>query len=190
MKIKILFTLLASLLFSCTCLKQQPTEKTNQLKENTNSIDALPMAVEEKKEIVRGNFEQVAPAIIYKTKADYYDKVPIILSNDKKSVVSYPAPTDLYFRGKLAYPTKLKNGFLLDNRGITQNVAFTKYTYSEYAKLTKAPTEKELLESIIDYSPLLEWANVGARSSFAKDEVGKINKIIDQRFSSKNRLQY
>ncbi len=188
MKIKIILTLLTTLLLGCTCLKQKSVEKDTNLKEDKKHIE-VPFVVESKKQVVRGNLAQVEPAIVYKTKADYYDKVPIILSDDKKSVVSYPAPTDVYYRGKLAYPIKLKNGYLLDNRGINKNVAFTKYTYNEYSKLTASPTEKDLLNSVIDNSPLLNLVNLGPRIYFEQDEVGEINQIIDTGFKDYKQLK-
>lgn len=138
---------------------------------------------------MRGNLKQVEPAIVYKTKADYYDKVPVTLSADKTTIISYPAPSDLYRDGQLAYPTRLAKGYLLDNRGIGKNVAFTNYTYEVYAKLPKAPSEKELLNSIIDDTPLLYWVNLGPRIYFFKDEVGEINDIIEGDFKDYKQVQ-
>ncbi len=96
------------------------------------------------------------PVIIYKMKADYSNNIPVILSADKKTVVRYPAPGDLFFEGKISRPTKLANGFYLDNRGVNENVAFTSYTYDDYLNLKKAPTAQELFNIIIDADPLLE----------------------------------
>ncbi len=185
MKEKVVLISLVSLFLGCGCLKQKSAKKNNSLEENKNHIN-IPF-VEAEKQIVKGNFAQVEPTIVYKTKRDYYNRVPIILSEDKKSVISYPAPTDIYYRGKLAYPTKLKNGYLLDNRGISKNVAFTKYTYEQYSKLKKAPTENQLLESIIDKDPLIDFVNLGSRADFQEDEVGKINQIIDADFKNVQR---
>ncbi|MGE5317291.1 MAG: hypothetical protein ACM3ME_04790, partial [Chloroflexota bacterium] len=78
-----------------------------------------------------------APVIIYKTKLDYSLQVPVTLSSDKKTLVSFPAPSDIYYGGDLAYPVKLENGYLLDRRGIDVNTAFTKWTYYEYSRLPK-----------------------------------------------------
>jgi len=50
--------------------------------------------------------------IIYKTSEDYFDKVPVTLSEDKSNVVSYPGIKDIYYQGEFSYPTRLNNGFL------------------------------------------------------------------------------
>ncbi|MEZ5198883.1 MAG: hypothetical protein R2764_21650 [Bacteroidales bacterium] len=84
------------------------------------------------------------PAIIYKTLKDYYDKVPVSLSEDKTEVVSYPGIKDIYYKGEFAYPTQLHDGFLLDNRGIDINTAFLNLTYEDYSKLKSTPSKEEL----------------------------------------------
>jgi hypothetical protein len=117
------------------------------------------------------------PAIVYKTKGDYNNNVPVTLSEDKSKIVSYPAPVDLYYRGKLAYPTKLAKGFLLDNRGISPNTVFLKITYEEYSKLNSAPAMDELMKMIIDTVPFTEMYNLGVRNRF-KNEVEEIDSII------------
>ncbi|MEI6764377.1 MAG: hypothetical protein WCM76_01975 [Bacteroidota bacterium] len=69
-------------------------------------------------------------------------------------IVSFPDVKDIYFRGKLAIPTQLPDGFLLDNRGIGSDIAFLSYTYAEYAALETTPTTEQLLNHIIDTNPL------------------------------------
>jgi hypothetical protein len=96
------------------------------------------------------------PVIIYKTRKDYSDKVPIGLSDDKMSVISYPDKIDIYHGGKFATPTLLVNGYLLDNRGIGINSAFTTYSYSEYSQLPATPTAETLFSQIIDNDPFIE----------------------------------
>jgi hypothetical protein len=96
------------------------------------------------------------PVIIYKTKKDYYFNIPVGLSDDKLSVISYPDKVDIYHNGILATPTLLANGYLLDNRGIGLNTAFTKYTYSEFSQLASTPMAETLFLQIIDFDPLME----------------------------------
>lgn len=117
--------------------------------------------------------------IIYKTKKDYSKYVPVTLSADKSKVVSYPDPKDVYYMGKLAYPTALAKGFWLDNRGVGPNSAFIKLTYDEYSKLTSAPTPDELYAMIIDKNPFTEIIDMGNRANF-KDVVADINRIIEK----------
>lgn len=120
-------------------------------------------------------------AVVYKTIKDYTDLVPVIMNSEKTKIVSYPAPTDIYYQGKLAKPTILKNGYLLDNRGINENVAFLNYTYEEYSRLTEAPPLKEMFSRIIEKNPLKELIDCGLRTQY-KDEVKELNELIDANF--------
>jgi hypothetical protein len=117
-------------------------------------------------------------AVIYKTTKDYSKLVPVNLSDDKKSVASYPDVKDVYFNGTLAYPTPLHDGFLLDNRGITRNVAFLKLTYEEYSQLPKTPSAGELLKMILDPDPL-SVMYVYSRQAVRENLVNEINAKID-----------
>jgi hypothetical protein len=116
-------------------------------------------------------------AIIYKTKAEYNNLVPVIMNAEKTSIVSFPGPRDLKYKGKIATPTLLESGFLLDNRGITENVAFLSITYDEYMALKKSPNKEELMALIIDNDPLTEMYNCGKRAIY-KEEVEELNAII------------
>jgi len=106
------------------------------------------------------------PIWVYKTKKDYRNYVPVLLSADKSRIVSYPAPADLLDGATLRKPLQLKDGYLLDQRGIGVNVAFLNLTYEEYASLPEAPSKKVLLELIQDADPLLELCNCGSRNAF------------------------
>lgn len=117
-------------------------------------------------------------ALIYKTKGDYRNFVPVLLSDDKTEIVSYPNPSDLTTNGTLAKPTALKKNYWLDNRGIGKNVAFLKLTYEEYSKLPVAPSLKELLQMIVDKDPLVELCDCGNRTKYT-DAKGELNKAIE-----------
>lgn len=85
-------------------------------------------------------------ARIYKTSGDFDNLVPITLSADGRSVVSFPAPSDLTGQST---PVKLTDGWLLDRRGVGRHTAFTRYTYAEYAALAQAPSPEALLKAVI-----------------------------------------
>jgi hypothetical protein len=70
------------------------------------------------------------------TKKNYDKNVAIYLLEDKKHITGYPHPSDV---SEKSYPTSLKNGYLLDNRGIGTNTAFISMTYEEYAALKNVP---------------------------------------------------
>ena len=113
------------------------------------------------------DFETTAPPVlVYKTKANYNNLVPVLLSDDKSEIISYPHPTDIKSGDTHALPTILKEGYLIDNRGIGKNVAFLKLTYEEYAALSEAPMLKKMYALIIDKDPLIELCNCGNKQAF------------------------
>jgi hypothetical protein len=118
-------------------------------------------------------------AIVYKTKKDFSKNVPVKMNEDKTKIVAYPSPKDLFYKDKLAYPTQLKNGYLLDNRGVSKNSVFIDMTYDDYSKLDQAPLLSDILKLVIDKDPFLEMYSLGTRARF-KDEVKEINEIIER----------
>ena len=121
--------------------------------------------------------EAMPAVVIYKTKKDYSQNVPVGLSEDKMKIVSYPAISDVKIGGKYPYPTQLEDGYLLDNRGISQNVAFLSYTYEEYVALPATPSVSTLMEKIIDKDPLIEIHNCGNRSQY-NNLIKELNELI------------
>lgn len=118
------------------------------------------------------------PTLVYKTKADYRNLVPVLLSEDKTKIISYPHPSDIKSGDGFPAPTQLNKDYLLDNRGIGSNVAFLKITYEEYAMLPSVPSPDELYNSILDKDPLEELCHCGNRNTY-KDLVMQLNRIID-----------
>jgi len=127
-------------------------------------------------------------SIVYKTTGNFDDYVPVIMNVEKTKIVTYPAPTDLFYKGVLAKPTILKNGYLLDNRGITENVVFLNYTYEAYSKLKEAPALNELLKNIKEKYPLKELIYCGLRYQY-KNEVKELNVLIDAGFPNCKRAK-
>ncbi len=122
-------------------------------------------------------YRPTAHAIVYKTKGDYALYVPVTLTDDGRAIASYPAPSDIYYQGKIATPTALAGGYLLDNRGITPHSAFIKITYDDYAKLKEAPSLKELDRLIIDRTPFTDMYDLGERNQYP-DLTGGLNTLI------------
>ncbi len=127
--------------------------------------------------------------IIYQTTKDFSQLVPIIMSDDKKEIVSYPDIKDIYFKGTLAYPTMLHNGFLLDNRGIDKNVVFIKLSYEEYSKLARTPSAEELMSMITDSQPIRIMYSCGNRAAFKSIEEELNSKIDSGDFSGFTRIK-
>ena len=107
-----------------------------------------------------------APVVVYKTTKDYVNKVPITLNDTKDRILSYPAVADLVYQGELVLPVRLKDGYLLDRRGINANSVFTSYTYEEYSRMTSPPSLEELFNSIIDREPFESMYHCGNRADY------------------------
>ena len=98
------------------------------------------------------------------------------MSGDKKFVEIYPAPQDVFFNGKLAYPTKLAKGYLLYNRGLSVHSAFLDITYKQYSKL-KDVDPAMLIKHIKSSNPFLYIYQCGYRESY-KNIVVELNAKI------------
>ncbi len=122
--------------------------------------------------------------LVYKTRGDYKNLVPIVLSDDKSKIVSYPDPHDVKAAGNRLLPTPLHKGYLLDNRGINANTAFLNMTWEKYAALPSAPSADELLSMIKDKDPVVMLCDCGKKSAF-KHPAEDINRLIDGKKISK-----
>jgi len=118
-----------------------------------------------------------AHVLVYRTKEDQAEHVPVMLSGDRKSILSYPHPKDLRATDGLSVPVELENGWLLDRRGIGMNVAFLRITYPEYAAMENAPSLAELEAAITDRDPLTDLCDCGPRAAYT-DPVAQIGNLI------------
>ncbi len=124
-----------------------------------------------------------APVVIYKTKADYNRQVPIMLSDDRQQVISYPHPNDLRFSdGTLRYPLPLTSGYLLDRKGIGTKTVFLEMNYEEY--FAQAPEPSTLLSLISDTDPIQEIWHCYLKIN-EKDITDSLNFIINNKLLSK-----
>lgn len=152
-----LIILMSATMIGCSA----PKESASTVKENS---------------ITESHTYALPPVVVYKTTKDYYDKVPVGLSSDKKSIVSFPGKGDVRMGDGYATPVRLHDGYLLDRRGVGRNSAFTDITYEEYAKIENV-TRKMLMEHILDSEPFEEmWVGEGRRVSS-----DSINAIIDSK---------
>lgn len=124
--------------FSCSTIKLN--------KNNNKLIDEI-----------NNEFSDIQPIIIYKTTLDYSKNVPVILSSDKSKIISYPSPKDVFYKENFAYPTKLTDGFLMDNIGISCNSAYLNLTLEEYSKYDEIPSLENLYKMIIDKDPISDY---------------------------------
>ncbi len=118
-------------------------------------------------------------ALVYKTSGDFSKNVAVILSENDSDIVAYPHPGDIKATVSTVFPTVLNKGYLLDNRGISNHVAFLKLTYDEYAKLDSVPSLKTLKSWIVARHVISELCDCGNRSAYLNIE-SQINEIIEQ----------
>jgi hypothetical protein len=104
---------------------------------------------------------QLPALIIYKTKKDYSNLVPVILSSDKKQIIGYPHPIDVINDSSYNYPTSLFNGYWIDNIGITENTGFINISLEDYSKKNEPPSVDEMMAKLVDVAPFLEIWNCG-----------------------------
>ena len=134
-----------------------------------------------------GDTQATLSTIVYKTTGDFQDYVPVTMNPEKTEILSYPAPSDLFYKGKLAKPTRLNKGYLLDNRGINENTVFLNYTYEEYSRMQQTPSSEEMKKNIKEKYPILEIIDCGNRYQY-KDEVKDLNVLINAGFPGMKRI--
>ena len=116
--------------------------------------------------------------LVYRTKDDHADHVPVLLSADHSRIISYPHPSDLKTANGLPVPTPVGQGYLLDNRGISKDVAYLGMSWAEYAALPEAPSMEKLNALIIDRDPLTElWE--GDHRANLKDPVKEVSAWVE-----------
>ncbi|MBP7102289.1 MAG: hypothetical protein KBA86_03485 [Bacteroidales bacterium] len=130
----------------------------------------------------------VPPVIIYKTKKNYAKNVAVIMSEDKTQILSYPDPSDVFKNGNYCYPTPLKKGFLLDNRGINKNVVFLSMTYEEYAKLKSPLSLEDMKNMILDKNPIKKMYQCGNRFQY-QNIVAELNLLIKKKCKTCTQIQ-
>lgn len=128
-----------------------------------------------------------APIVIYKTRGDYRELVPIQLSADGSTVVSYPSRYDLGKPGAFLTPLLLDGGYLVDRRGVGLHTAFLKLSYEEYYALPNDPSMVELLGWVLDKEPLTFLA-VCDRSYFTTKSKEEFERYIAEGMPGANVL--
>lgn len=156
------FLILLILMFSC-----KPTQQLVPV-----PVDKMP------ERSIGGETPQV---VVYKTISDFSNYVPVIMNPEKNKIISYPAPADLVKDGVILKPIALKQGYLLDQRGINENVAYLNITIEDYIKATRLPSPEYMLTIILEKNPLTELWYCGKESSF-KNKTRELNKLIRKGF--------
>lgn len=124
-----------------------------------------------------GNAADTRALMVYRTKQDLHDKVPVGLSVDRQHIISYPSPQDLRVDGGLLLPTSLGATHWLDNKGVGLYTGFLRMTYAEYAALNEAPAIAEMEAQLLDRDPFVELCDCGTRGSIA-DPVKELGELV------------
>ncbi len=119
-------------------------------------------------------------AVVYKTNGDYDDNVMVTLTQNRRSLVSFPAPGDV---GSFSNPVKLSDGWLLDRRGsIGRNTAFLTWTYENYSKLETPPSPDQLMKSVIGQARVTSFVTLPMTPDEALADTARCNKLISVGF--------
>ena len=85
-KILVIFLLMATLQ---ACKSQKVVDVTNE-----NATPEVITPIEDTKMVISNPTANALPAaIVYKTRANYNNTVPVMLKADKTAIMSYPAPS-------------------------------------------------------------------------------------------------
>lgn len=114
-------------------------------------------------------------AIVYRTTDNCSDLVPVTLTPDGRSILTYPAPTDLTAQSQ---PIQLADGWWLDRRGISADSHFTDYTYQEYRSLAKAPSPQELMSHLNASCRISTIAQLPMSLNEALADTAAVNKLL------------
>ncbi|MCM1163064.1 MAG: hypothetical protein NC339_02275 [Muribaculaceae bacterium] len=141
--------LVASAATGCSAQKGATTSTTapEPAKPEAVAIPAEPIMP------VTPSVAMLPKAVIYRTSAPSDSLVPVTVTGGR--LVSFPAPTDL-----TVMPEKLKDGWLLDTRGINPDTRFTRWTYAEYKTMKTAPSTAEIMDSLVPDLAVTEIATL------------------------------
>ncbi len=149
------------------CCSQSSCNPMNNFQKKTSpfSLNSKPIS-------------QLAPIILYKTKNNYNNLVPITLSQNG-DIMSYPSRYDLGSPQLFSYPIELKDGYLWDLRGVSMHSVFLDLSYEEYYNLPKDPSIEFLRKHIKHKNPFVFLA-ICDRSSIGEVSIESLNRYIEK----------
>ncbi len=119
--------------------------------------------------------QYIPQAVIYQMNGAWQDFVPVTLSTDGSSLVSFPAVTDINDSQR---PIELADEWWLDCRGISPPTAFTGYTYTRYAALSETPSPKTLLASLLPDARITRIVKLPMTLNQARKDIPAVNNLI------------
>ena len=106
-------------------------------------------------------------ATAFKMSGNYSKNVGITLNPDG-SVLYFPAPSDITADSE---PIDLGDGWWLNCQGLGLNSVFTKYTFSEYAAMSEAPSPHQLLLEVIPGAKVTQMIELPMTLSEAQQNI-------------------
>ena len=164
-KTKIIVPVVASYLMAAGCSHTDKVQTQTQAPQRSDKVM-----------MVRGGVAALPRAVVYRTDRDYSELVAVTLDATGKRIVSFPDPADL--RGTDPRPLPLRDGWLLDRRGVGPRTAFLDISVSDYAALEKAPSADSLLRHVKVRSPFTEMYALPLTADEARRDTAACNRII------------
>lgn len=126
-------------------------------------------------------FQPGPHAILYKTKANYSNLVPVGMNDSGTRIVSYPAVQDVatMLLGHSVQPIAMRKHYLLDNFGIGPNSAYLDITWEQYSKYNEINADI-LLKHVKFTKPFLVMYDCGLKTDIEKLEK-QLNRLIKDR---------
>ncbi len=149
------------------------TQKDNGVTAENAVVSARPESM------VVGHSSMIPKAVVYRTNGPFSENVPIIMSANRKEIVSFPAPSDIH---PDVAPVELAEGYLLDRHGVGINSAFTRYTYDEYSTLPVAPSLRHLRQMVIPGAIVTDLVRLPFPLTTALADTARVNRLIRQGF--------
>lgn len=171
----------ASLLLACTsaAISLPACHSAKETASEPNPNEPIAVVPRQPEGYAGGKHMFMPRAQVYRTNGDYLNNVPIQVSADGKTVISFPAPSDITAS---SMPLTLAGGWLLDRRGVSENTRFTRYTYAQYMALKEVPTVSELLASVIPGARITEMYALTCTTQEALADTAAVNQIIQDGF--------
>lgn len=182
MKAEIIVILAAAL-----ALQACHSNKTTQGTAGGNAMPEIGATSKYHPTILSGTVAKQPKAIVYRTSVPCPDLVPVQLSADGTSLISYPAPGDI--SEAHSTPLQLDGGWWLDRRGIGPGTAFTTYTYAEYSAMAQAPSQSEILAHIDRKAYITDMYALPLTASEAAAKPDICNKYIADGFTDCEKLR-
>ncbi len=117
----------------------------------------------------------IPKAVIYTMNGDWSQYVPVNVTEDGATLISFPAPSDIK---AFSTPVNVGDGYWLDRRGIGPNTVFTRWTYAEYSQLPTVPAPDEILDNIIPGARVTEILELPLPASVAAKQPSKIRQLV------------